>query len=65
VHGVDVAEDIAVERLQVGEVVAAGQPPPFQVDQPRRGQRRLGPGQFGGVGDAEQVALLSSVHLII
>jgi hypothetical protein len=39
-----------------GEVVAAGQPPPFQVDQPRRGQRRLDTGQFGGVGDAEQVA---------
>jgi hypothetical protein len=45
-----------VEGLQVGEVVPAGQPPPFQVDQPRCGQRRLGPAQFGGVGDAEQVA---------
>jgi hypothetical protein len=52
---VDVAEDVAVERLQVGKVVPAGQPP-FQVDQPRRGQRRLGPGQFGGMGDARQIA---------
>jgi len=45
-----------VESLQVGEVIPAGQPPPFQVDQPRRGQCRLGPGQLGGVGDAQQVA---------
>jgi hypothetical protein len=45
-----------VESLQVGEVIPAGQPPAFQVDQPRRGQCRLGPGQFGGVGDAQQVA---------
>jgi len=28
----------------------------FQVDQPRRGQGRLGPGQCGSVGDAQQVA---------
>ena len=53
---VDVAENVAVESLQVGEVIPAGQPPPFQVDQPRRGQRCLSPGQFGGIGDAQQVA---------
>jgi hypothetical protein len=45
-----------VESLQVGEVIPAGLPPPFQVDQPRRGQRRLGPAQFGSIGDAQQVA---------
>jgi hypothetical protein len=44
-----------VESLQVGEVMSAGQPPAFQVDQPRRGQCRLSPGQLGGVGDAQQV----------
>jgi hypothetical protein len=45
-----------VESLQVGQVIPAGQPPQFQVDQPRRGQRRLGLGQLGGIGDAQQVA---------
>ena len=45
-----------MESLQVGKVIPAGQPPPFQVDQPRRGQRRLGLGQFGGIGDAQQIA---------
>jgi len=43
----DIAQDVAVERLEVGQVIPAGQPPPFQVDQPSRGQRCLGPGQFG------------------
>ena len=32
--GEDVAEDVAVECPQVVQVVSAGQPPPFQVDQP-------------------------------
>jgi len=49
---VDVAENVAVESLRVGEVIPVGQPPPYQVDQSRRGQRRLGPGQLGGIGDA-------------
>jgi len=27
-----------------------------EADQPRRGQRRLGPGQLGGISNAQQVA---------
>jgi hypothetical protein len=41
---VDIAEDAAVESLRAGQVIPAGQPPPFQVGQPRRGQRRHSPG---------------------
>jgi len=45
-----------VESPQVGQVIPARQPPPFQVDYPRGRQRGLCPGKLTGVGDAQPVA---------
>jgi hypothetical protein len=44
---VDVAEDVAVERLQVSQVVAAGQRVELEFDQPVAGEFGFRLGEFG------------------
>jgi len=49
---VDVAEDLAGERLQVRQIVGAGEPPLFQDRQAARGEVGLKAGEFAAVADS-------------
>lgn len=53
---VQVAKDVAVEALQMGQIVPAQQAGSPKFDQPVARQFRLGLGKLGGIGDTEPVA---------
>ncbi|MGA2929024.1 MAG: hypothetical protein ABSG43_24155, partial [Solirubrobacteraceae bacterium] len=53
---VNVAEDLAVERLQVGQIVGASESPLLQDREAARGEVGLKAGELGGVADPVAIA---------